>query len=107
MDVIVYATGFRPFDQSAEIRVCGRDGRPLSEEWKDRPQACRGVAVNGFPNYFLIMGPSSGLGHSSILFMIESQVNYVLQCLAWLESGRMDAVEVRPEVQDDFNERLE
>jgi cation diffusion facilitator CzcD-associated flavoprotein CzcO len=107
VDVIVYATGFRPFDQSAEITVSGRDGRVLSEEWDNGPQAYRGVAVKGFPNYFLIMGPNSGLGHSSILLMIESQVNYVLQCLAWLESGRTDAVEVRPEVQDEFNERLE
>ena len=107
VDVIVHATGFRPFDQSAEIAVRGRDGRLLSDEWRDGPQAFRGVAVTGFPNYFLIMGPNSGLGHNSILFMIESQVRYIRQCLSWLDSGRTDAVEVRPDVQDDFNHSLE
>jgi len=63
--------------------------------------------VTGFPNYFLIMGPNSGLGHNSILFMIECQVRYIRDCLSWLDSGRTDAVEVRPEVQDSFNHRLE
>lgn len=107
VDVIIHATGFRPFDQSAEIEVRGRDGRLLSDEWEHGPQAYRGVAVTGFPNYFLIMGPNSGLGHNSILFMIEAQVRYILQCLSWLESERTDAVEVRAEIQRDFNRRLE
>jgi cation diffusion facilitator CzcD-associated flavoprotein CzcO len=107
VDVIVYATGFRPFDQSAEIQIRGRDGRLLADEWRDGPQAFRGVAVTGFPNYFLIMGPNSGLGHSSILFMIECQVRYIGECLSWIDSGGNDAVEVRPEAQEDFNRRLD
>jgi cation diffusion facilitator CzcD-associated flavoprotein CzcO len=57
VDVIVYATGFRPFDPSAEITIRGRDGRLLSDEWQDGPQAFRGVAVTGFPNYFLPARP--------------------------------------------------
>lgn len=107
IDCIIYATGFRPFDHSAEIMVRGRDGRTLADDWRHGPQAYRGVAVAGFPNYFLIMGPNSGLGHNSILFMIEAQVRYIIQCLSWLESGHTDAVEVRAEVQDDFNDLLE
>lgn len=107
VDVIVQATGFRPFDQSAEIDVTGRDGRRLADEWQDGPQAYRGVVVAGFPNYFLVMGPNSGLGHNSILFMIETQVRYIRQCLEWLRSGRTDAVEISPEAQDDYNQRLD
>jgi cation diffusion facilitator CzcD-associated flavoprotein CzcO len=107
VDAIVYATGFHPFNPSAEIRIRGRDGRVLADEWRNGPEAFRGVAVSGFPNYFLIMGPNTGVGHNSILFMIECQVRYIRQCLAWLESGRTDTVEVRPEVQDAFNRRLE
>jgi hypothetical protein len=53
------------------------------------------------------MGSNTGLGHSSILFMIECQVRYIMQCLAWLESGETGAVEVRPEVQDEYNRRLD
>ena len=107
VDVIVYPSGFRPFDQSDKITIRGRDGRLLSEEWQDGPQAFRGVAVTGFPNYFLIMGPNSGLGHNSILFMIECQVRYIRDCLSWLDSGKTDAVQVRPDVQNDFTRRLD
>jgi len=52
------------------------------------------------------MGPNSGLAHNSIVFMIEAQVRYIRQCLSWLERGRLDAVEVRPDVQQAWNERL-
>ncbi|MFM7207303.1 MAG: flavin-containing monooxygenase [Planctomycetaceae bacterium] len=107
VDVVVYATGFRPFDPSASIAIRGRDGRRLSDEWRHGPQAYRGVAVSGFPNYFMILGPNSGLGHNSIVFMIECQVRYIRDCLSWLESGKADAVDVRPDVQDAFNSRLE
>jgi cation diffusion facilitator CzcD-associated flavoprotein CzcO len=106
-DAIVYATGFRPFNVTDAIRVQGRDGRLLGEEWRDGPRAFRGVAVNGYPNFFMIMGPNSGLGHNSIVFMIESQVRYILRCLRWLESGMRDAVEVKAEVEDAFNDMLE
>jgi cation diffusion facilitator CzcD-associated flavoprotein CzcO len=98
-DVIVCATGFLPFNPSAEIEIYGRGGRTLSEEWKSGPQAFRGVAVAGYPNYFMLMGPNSGLGHNSVLFMIESQVRYIGQCLTWLERGQLTAVEVTAEAQ--------
>ena len=64
------------------------------------------MAVSGYPNLFLLVGPNSGLGHNSLVFMIEAQVRYVMQCLTWLERGRLAAVEVRPEIQRAWNERL-
>jgi cation diffusion facilitator CzcD-associated flavoprotein CzcO len=99
VDVIVCATGFVPFNPSAEIEIHGRGGRVLSEEWRSGPQAFRGVAVAGYPNYFMLMGPNSGLGHNSVLFMIESQVRFIGQCLRWLERGQLTAVEVTAEAQ--------
>jgi len=106
VDVVVYATGFRPFYQSLDIEIRGREGRRLADEWKDGPQAYRGVSVSGFPNYFLLMGPNSAVGHNSIIFMIECQARYIIQCLSWLESGKLDAVDVRPEVQADYNRAI-
>lgn len=106
-DVIIHATGFEPFDATSGMTVRGRDGRSLADDWHDGPQAFRGVAVAGYPNYFLLVGPNSGLGHNSIVFMIESQVRYVMQCLRWLESGRLATVEVREDVQRAYNERLQ
>ncbi|MEI6238940.1 MAG: NAD(P)/FAD-dependent oxidoreductase [Planctomycetia bacterium] len=106
-DVIIHATGFEPFNAAATIAVRGREGRSLADDWRDGPQAFRGVAVAGYPNYFLLMGPNSGLGHNSIVFMIETQVRYVMQCLRWLDTGRLAQVEVREDVQRAYNDRLQ
>lgn len=105
-DVVVFATGFDAFNATAGMTIRGRGGRALAADWADGPESYRGVAVSGYPNLFLLMGPNSGLGHNSIVFMIETQVRYVLGCLAWLERGRLPAVEVRPEVQRAWNETL-
>lgn len=106
-DVIIQATGFEPFNPTKGMAIRGRDGRSLADDWSDRPRAYRGVAVAGYPNYFMLMGPNSGLGHNSIVFMIEAQVRYVLQCLRWLDEGRLGLVEVRADVQEAENERLQ
>jgi cation diffusion facilitator CzcD-associated flavoprotein CzcO len=106
-DVIIQATGFEPFNPTKGMVIRGRDGRSLADDWRDRPQAFRGVAVAGYPNYFMLMGPNSGLGHNSIVFMIEVQVRYVLQCLGWLAEGRLETVEVRPDVQQAENQQLQ
>jgi cation diffusion facilitator CzcD-associated flavoprotein CzcO len=106
-DVLIFGTGFRAFDAAAGQRVEGRGGRTLAADWRDGPEAFRGVAVHGYPNLFLLVGPNSGLGHNSIVFMIEAQVRYVLQCLRWLDERRLDVVEVRADVQRAYNERLQ
>lgn len=105
-DVLIEATGFKPFDASTCMMVRGRGGRSLTDDWRDGPEAYRGVAVAGYPNYFLLVGPNSGLGHNSILFVIETQVRYVLQCLDWLDAERLPMVEVRAEVQQAYNAYL-
>jgi cation diffusion facilitator CzcD-associated flavoprotein CzcO len=106
-DVIVFATGFKTFNASAGMAIQGREGRGLAADWAEGQEAYRGVAVTGYPNLFLLVGPNSGLGHNSIVFMIEAQVRYVMQCLRWLDQGRLAAVEVRAEVQRAWNERLQ
>ena len=112
VDVIIHATGFKPFDPSGDMHIQGRGGRTLAADWSDGPEAFHGVAVAGYPNYFMLMGPNSGLGHNSIIFMIETQVNYILQCLAWLDRGMsgqpaLETVEVREDVQRAFNDALQ
>jgi cation diffusion facilitator CzcD-associated flavoprotein CzcO len=106
-DVLIFGTGFKAFDAAAGLRVAGRGGRSLADEWRDGPAAYRGVAVHGYPNHFLLVGPNSGLGHNSIVFMIEAQVRYVLQCLRWLDGRRLEVVEVRSDVQRAYNEALQ
>ena len=86
VDTIILATGFHVTDMPAAERVRGRDGRPLAEVWDGSPQAHMGAMVAGCPNLFFLVGPNTGLGHNSIVFMIESQCNYVLDALRLLEA---------------------
>jgi cation diffusion facilitator CzcD-associated flavoprotein CzcO len=81
-DVLVFGTGFTTTDFLAHIPITGLAGRALAEEWRDGARAYLGTAVPGFPNCYLLYGPNTNLGHNSILFMVERQVNLVLQALA-------------------------
>ena len=81
-DVVVFGTGFRTTEFLGAIRVTGADGRELADVWSAGATAYLGITVPGFPNCFLLYGPNTNLGHNSILFMVEQQVNYVLQALA-------------------------
>jgi cation diffusion facilitator CzcD-associated flavoprotein CzcO len=80
-DAIVLATGFRPFNLLESIEVKGPGGRTLRDTWSDGVTAHRTVAVPGFPNFFMLLGPNSGLGHNSVILMIEAQVKYVMQLI--------------------------
>ena len=106
VDSIVLATGFRPTDPAIAHRLRGADGRLLSEVWNGSPQAYLGTAISGFPNLFVLYGPNLNLGHSSIVYMLESQIGYVLQALALLRRSDVRALEVRPSVQRAFNEAI-
>lgn len=106
VDTIICATGFHVTDMPAAHYVRGRDGRTLADAWRDGPRAYLGTTVAGFPNLFLLIGPNTGLGHNSMVFMIESQLNYVLDCLRFMDGHRVRAIEPRPEAQKAFNETL-
>ncbi len=107
VDTIILATGFHVTDMPAAGYVHGRDGRSLAEAWRDDPQAYLGTAVAGFPNLFLLIGPNTGLGHTSMVFMIEAQTAYILDCLRLMQKRHAQSVEVRPEVQKAYNDRLQ
>jgi cation diffusion facilitator CzcD-associated flavoprotein CzcO len=107
VDTIIFGTGFRVTDPPAAHRVRGRDGRLLAEVWDGSMQAYKGTTIAGFPNLFFLVGPNTGLGHNSIVFMIESQLNYVLDALRTMERRGAGAVDVRPEAQERFNERIQ
>ncbi|MFC0040033.1 flavin-containing monooxygenase [Actinomadura rayongensis] len=101
-DVIIYATGFAATDFLAPMRIEGRDGRELSEEWRHGAQAHLGITVAGFPNLFLLYGPYTNLGHNSIIYMLESQFRYVSACVRAMRRHGLASIEVRPRVQERF-----
>lgn len=78
LDTLIYGTGFRPMDVLSVIEILGRNGRSLHEDWRPRPSAYLGIGVHGYPNLHLLLGPNTALGHNSVLYMIESQVQHIL-----------------------------
>jgi cation diffusion facilitator CzcD-associated flavoprotein CzcO len=103
VDAIVFGTGFHVVDMPVAKMVHGRDGHALEDVWDGSPNAHLGTAVAGFPNLFILLGPNTGLGHSSMVYMIESQIAYVMDALRELRRNGHRTVEVRREVQERFN----
>jgi cation diffusion facilitator CzcD-associated flavoprotein CzcO len=106
-DVIIYATGFRVTDAATQLNVTGRDGVKLTDAWADGVEAHRGVTIPGFPNLFLLLGPNTGLGHTSVVFMIETQVQHVMSCLRMLSKENGATIEARPEALRRYNDGLQ
>ena len=107
VDTIIFGTGFHVTDQPIASRVRGRAGATLAETWGQGAEAYKGTTVAGFPNLFTIIGPNTGLGHTSMVQMIESQVSYIRDALRLVDASDAAIVEVRPEVQDAYNEEVQ
>ncbi|GII91124.1 flavin-containing monooxygenase [Sinosporangium siamense] len=107
VDAIVYATGFHVTGGLAVPRVVGRGGTRIQDAWKGGPEAYLGVTTAGFPNLFILLGPNTGLGHNSVVFMIEAQVAYIMSCLRLLAATKAKALAVRPEAQRAYNTWLQ
>ncbi|HZN17510.1 MAG TPA: NAD(P)/FAD-dependent oxidoreductase [Micromonosporaceae bacterium] len=105
-DVIIFATGFKITNRACYQRIRGEGGTDLASSF-DEHGAYLGVTAAGFPNLFCIAGPTSGVGHTSFLFMIESQQAYVADAVAAMVSRSLGSVEVRPEVQDGYFHRIQ
>jgi cyclohexanone monooxygenase len=107
VDTIIFATGFYVTDIPLADIVTGKDDKKLADVWHRSPQAYRGTAMAGFPNLFLLVGPNVGLGHNSIVFMIEAQINYLLGALDAMDARGAGRVEVRDDAVKAYNEHLQ
>jgi cation diffusion facilitator CzcD-associated flavoprotein CzcO len=108
VDAIICGTGFDAADAGAPFRIVGTRGADLDARWRaDGPQAYLGASIAGFPNFFTMIGPNTGLGHNSMVFMIESHIAYIASCLSLLRRRGVRTMEVRADVQRGFNERLQ
>ncbi|MEP6817216.1 MAG: NAD(P)/FAD-dependent oxidoreductase [Marmoricola sp.] len=107
VDALVVATGFYTTDQPIAHHIKGRDGRTLADAWAESGMsAYKGTTISGFPNLFQIVGPNTGLGHSSMVFVIESQIAYILSALRTMDERRITTVEPRPAVMRAWNDDL-
>ena len=102
-EVIIYATGFNPFNILSSIEVKGTEGVTLADCWQENIQSHKTVAISGFPNFFMLLGPNSALGHNSVILMIEAQVNYIVKCLKKMRKNGWTSLNPKSVSQDKFN----
>ncbi|HZO14838.1 MAG TPA: NAD(P)/FAD-dependent oxidoreductase, partial [Polyangiaceae bacterium] len=102
VDTIVFGTGFKATDPPIAKHVHGRHKKTLAEVWQGNPRAHVGTTVSGFPNFFMLTGPNTGLGHSSMIIMIEAQIEHLLGALRWMRTRDAAAIEPTEEAQAAF-----
>ncbi|WP_299556440.1 NAD(P)/FAD-dependent oxidoreductase [uncultured Mycolicibacterium sp.] len=108
VDVVVFATGFHVTDSYTYVDIKGLGGEDLVDRWnREGIQALHGVTVAGMPNLFFLLGPNTGLGHNSVVFMVESQIRYVGQAIEAVLRRGARALHPSREAQDAYNRKLQ
>ncbi|MEY4763855.1 MAG: hypothetical protein RI907_528 [Pseudomonadota bacterium] len=107
VDAIIFGTGFKVQDPIPPGTVFGRGGVDMADAWQNGPEAYMGMAVAGFPNFFMLMGPNTGLGHNSMVYMIESQAHYICTGLQAAKEAGAATLEVKAEAQHSFVDKVQ
>jgi len=107
VDAIVFGTGFTATEFLAPLTIKGRGGKPLGEVWAKGAKAYLGIMVPEFPNFFMLYGPNTNLGHNSIVYMLESQISHVMRCLEKLNQTRATHIEVAPGPYQQYTDGLQ
>ncbi|SPM29485.1 Predicted flavoprotein CzcO associated with the cation diffusion facilitator CzcD [Mycobacterium terramassiliense] len=102
VDVVVCATGYAAADYLGELDVCGEGGATLREVWRDGAHAYLGMAVPGFPNFFMLYGPNTNVGSNSVIFMLEAQARYIVRALKYLRRKNKRYIAVGPAALGEF-----
>jgi cation diffusion facilitator CzcD-associated flavoprotein CzcO len=107
VDTIIFGTGFQVTEPPSASYVRGRDGTLLADAWQRQGMsAYLGTSIAGFPNAFMLTGPNTGLGHSSMVYMIESQIAHVMEAIKAMDRHGGASIEVRQDVQEAYNDEL-
>jgi cation diffusion facilitator CzcD-associated flavoprotein CzcO len=107
LDVLVYATGFDVAGYLSPISITGLGDRSLADTWQRSPSAYLGITMSGFPNMFALMGPNTGLGHNSMIYMIEAQARYAVQGIRAIRDRKLRYLDVREDVQREFTAEVD
>jgi len=108
-DVVIFATGFHPMNDLRTLSLYGRNGESLIHHWKGAggPSGYNGIAVHGFPNFFMLYGPNGSTGHSSVIFTIENNVNFALEVIKPILRGEASEVEVKDDAERKYTKDLQ
>jgi cation diffusion facilitator CzcD-associated flavoprotein CzcO len=107
LDALILGTGFQAAESAAPFPISGAGGVDLQEHWKDGAEAYLGTTIAGFPNLFIVTGPNTGLGHSSMVFMIEAAVEHVMAAITELRKRGQKTIDVRKDVLQRYNRRIQ
>jgi cyclohexanone monooxygenase len=107
VDVVLCATGYAAADYLGQIDVTGEHGVTLRETWSDGAYAYLGMAIPGFPNFFMLYGPNTNVGSNSVIFMLEAQANYIVRALKYMRRKQRRYVAVRPAAMADFIAKID
>ncbi|KAL1925107.1 uncharacterized protein VTP21DRAFT_4761 [Calcarisporiella thermophila] len=106
VDTIVLATGFLVTDAPTPNFIRGRGGKLLAEAWRENIEAYKGTTIPGFPNSFILLGPNTGLGHTSQIVMIEAQINYIVEAIKYMRDHSQRTIEVKRDACREYNEMI-
>jgi cation diffusion facilitator CzcD-associated flavoprotein CzcO len=106
VDAIIFGTGFRVHDVIPRGVLYGRKHTDLIDQWPDGPHAYKGTTIPSFPNMFMLLGPNTALGHNSVVYMIEAQINYVVRALEHMRDHALAEIEVTAEAESAYNASL-
>jgi cyclohexanone monooxygenase len=107
VDAIIFGTGFTAQEPVRPGMVIGKGGIDILDRWGDAMEAFKGTAIDGYPNLFFLVGPNTGLGHNSMIYMIEALTTYVVDAIQQMRAGDWKSVEVKPEALRAYNDKLQ
>lgn len=106
-DVIIFATGFKTNPFLAPMKIKGVGGQSLADSWSSGAHAYLGITTHGFPNFFMLYGPNTNLGHNSIIIMSESQSRYIVECIKRMDREKWQQINVTASAENAYNEELQ
>ena len=106
VDLIIYSTGYDATDGVISYPVVGRGKKTLADVWQDYPRAYLGTSLPDFPNLFIVTGPNTGIGHTSAIFIIEAQMNYIKSAIKRVHAAGAQSIEVRPEAEERYTQHI-
>ncbi|CAF2815917.1 unnamed protein product [Rotaria sp. Silwood2] len=105
VDIIIWSTGFQT--QKFALPIYGINGCSLDEQWSETMKAYRGITVPNFPNLFILLGPNSRLGHSSVIIMLEAQLKYIVETLLYIDKNNLRSFSIKQNVYDAYNQWIQ
>ncbi len=107
VDLIIYATGFHASENNIPYPILGRNKLSIQDSWKKGAHAYLGTTIPNFPNFYILVGPNTGIGHTSALHIMESQIKYIMQAINEMKQNNWKTIEIKEDVETDYNKKIQ